>query len=487
MARRNANGEGSVFKRKDGRWESSIYLPTISGRTKRLRFYGKTRAEAYDKLIEAKTQVRRGIAMADKSWTVADYLDYWLEEVVRPTRRPKTYEVYEARVRLNLKPGLGHLALDRLSLTAVQTFMNQQLAAGHSVRKVHIMREVLSAALTRAQREELVSRNVARLVELEPYRRDEIRPWSADEAKKFLEAAQGDALCPAFTLLMLYGLRRGEVLGLRWQDIDFESAEIHVRQQLQRVGDTLYQGPLKTKAGRRDLPLLGFARDVLVAHQSRQETLRGAAGAEWAGAGNQQELVFTTKNGTPIEPRNFGRSFQRIYEQHNIRAIRVHDVRHTTATLLKNLGVPARDAQLILGHSQISTTQEIYQHDDMEGRRDSLGRIEALFMNVSEGGRSRQNSRKSETLPSTPTYTRLNTSVNHGWRGRIRTFDLLFQSSISYTSADRITSVLKVAKRRSRAWILGCVAVSAAVNNKPTDHGSWKTIHLCERPKGWSS
>lgn len=107
------------------------------------------------------------------------------------------------------------------------------------------------------------------------------------------------------------------------------------------------------------------------------------------------------------------------------------------ATLLKNLGVPARDAQLILGHSQISTTQEIYQHDDMEGRRDSLGKIEALFMSMSEGGRSRQNSRKGQTLSSTPTYTRLVTSVNHGWRGRIRTFDLLFQRQAPYRLATR--------------------------------------------------
>lgn len=365
MAGRRANGEGTIYRRKDGRYEAAAYFLTASGTRKRVRVYGKTRTNVHEKLIEVTARAFQGVRLPDRAWKLGDYLDYWLEQVVRPNRRLSTYERYELAVRLYLKPGLGRHPLTRISVATVQTFLNQHLSAGHSVRNVQIMREVLSSALTRAYREELITKNVARLVELPTWERRDIKPWTADEAKQFLTAAQGDPLYPAFVLLVLYGLRRGEVLGLRWCDVDLESHVLYIRQQVQRVGGELHQGPVKTRAGRRDLPLLGMVQAALAVQP--QACVR-------------EGLVFTTRSGQPIEPRNFVRSFQRICTRHDIRIIRVHDVRHTAATLLKNLGVPARDAQLILGHSDISITQQVYQHDDMDGRRDALGRVERLFL-----------------------------------------------------------------------------------------------------------
>src|SRR5205823_3695103 len=129
------------------------------------------------------------------------------------------------------------------------------LADGHSIRKVHIMREVLRSALSHAMHEELVARNVAKLVKLPPYEAQAINPWSIEEARHFLDIAQTDPLYPAFVLLVLYGLRLGEVMGLRWMDVDIADSSLHIRQQLQRISGALHQGPLKTRAGRRDLPL----------------------------------------------------------------------------------------------------------------------------------------------------------------------------------------------------------------------------------------
>jgi integrase len=278
-------------------------------------------------------------------------------------------------VRIHLAPALGKYELKRLSVPTVQAFLNGKLRDGRSVRNVQIMRQVLSAALSRAVREELISRNVARLVDLPAWEPDVVEPWSPVEALAFLQAATGDALHPAFVLLLLYGMRRGEVLGLRWQDIDFEAQIIHVRQQIHRSQGQLRIGPVKTKAGSRDLPLIGLARQALAARKEQQAADRMKLGSAWTDTG----LVFTTRTGRPIEPRNLVRSFVRIRDRHSIRKIRVHAIRHTTASLLKDLGVPPRDAQIILGHAHISTTQQIYTHVDEAARREALRRLNKLL------------------------------------------------------------------------------------------------------------
>ena len=172
-------------------------------------------------------------------------------------------------------------------------------------------------------------------------------------------------------LLLLYGLRRGEVLGLRWHDLDQEDGEIRIRQQIQRVDGELRIGPVKTTASRRDLPLLAPASEVLAIRSEAQAADRAELGRAWQDNG----LVFTTRTGRPVEPRNLVRSFHRICTTHGLRVIKVHHLRHTTATLLKNLGVPACDARLILGHSRLAVTQEIYTHEDRQAQHDALAKL----------------------------------------------------------------------------------------------------------------
>jgi integrase len=371
-ARRRVNGDGSLTKRADGRWMGRYYAWTSAGTRKRITIYGKTRQEAADKMREAQERNRQGIPVPDRTWKLAEWLDYWLEQVVTPNRRPATYRLYEMTVRLYLKPGLGASPLTRLSASRAQAYFTGQLAAGRSVRTVQVMRTVLLSALSRAMREELISRNVARLVELPSWERQPITPWTAAEARAFLDAAKDDPLYPAFVLLLVYGLRLGEVLGLRWHDVDEADNEIRVRQQVQRVKGELRLYPVKTAAGRRDLPLLlGLVVDALEIRRAAQAAHRAELGRAWQDTG----LIFSTKTGRPIEPRNLVRSFRRICAHSSLRLIKVHHLRHTTATLLKNLGVPARDAQLILGHSRLAVTLEIYTHEDRQAQRDALGRI----------------------------------------------------------------------------------------------------------------
>jgi integrase len=170
-------------------------------------------------------------------------------------------------------------------------------------------------------------------------------------------------------------MRRGEVLGLRWQDVDLDASRLRIRQQIGRVSGELRTGPVKTRAGNRDFPIPSQARSALLIRRQQQAADREAFGRAWQDSG----LVFTTRSGRPVEPRNLVRSFRRICDDNKVRMIKVHHLRHTTASLLKKLHVPPRDAQMILGHAHVSTTMQIYTHVDEEARDDALTGLDRLL------------------------------------------------------------------------------------------------------------
>jgi integrase len=443
MSGRRRTGEGSVYRRKDGRWEAAAYLPTASGKRRRVRVYGATRSDASAKLTIQLADVERGLPVPARSWTISAYLDYWLREVAPGKLRPGPLERYESVARVHLKPRVGAESLTRLSVTTLQEVFNQQLADGHSVRTVQMTRTVLSAALTRAMREDLVPRNVARLVSLPAWQRKDIVPWMASEAGRFLAAAQRERLYAAFLLLTLYGMRRGEMLGLRWSDIDWDQNHLHIRQQLQQVRGQIHLGPVKTNAGLRDLPLLTPVRDALRQHQAAS-----------VGVTTESDLVFLSDEGTPLWPRNFTRLFHRVREQAGLRRITIHHLRHTAATLLKNFGVPARDAQLILGHAHITTTLQLYQHGDVVAQQAALDRVgRALLVSAGDSGRSRQNQ------PSTAESVVTNASFQSGGSSGARTHDTLLKRPILLGERGSLTSVITQLRARTNTHILGYVAV----------------------------
>ncbi|MGH3343691.1 MAG: site-specific integrase [Carbonactinosporaceae bacterium] len=368
---RRSNGEGTIYRRKDGRYEVAVFVTTPDGRRVRKRAYGRTREQAHARYVELLDKARRGVPVADRTWKVGEYLDYWLEHVAPQAFRPATRALYETMTRLYLKPGLGKQRLERLTVANVQSFFNSRLRAGDSVRKVQVMRTALSSALTRATREELVTRNVARLTTLPEDTRKEVHPWSVEEARLFLASTRESPLHVGFVLLLFLGMRRGEVLGLRWHDVDSDAGELRIRQQLQRIDGQLVQGPVKSRAARRTLPLFGVVEEAVTEQSRRQAELRQAAGERWHETG----LVLTTRTGRPVEPRNFYRDFQLACDRTRIRRVPVHAMRHTCASLLKSLNVPPRDAMSILGHSRISVTLEVYTHADAAAQRAALTRI----------------------------------------------------------------------------------------------------------------
>jgi hypothetical protein len=248
-------------------------------------------------------------------------------------------------------------------------------------------------------------------------------------------------------------MRRGEVLGLRWKDLDLDRGTISIEQQLQRIGAELRVGPVKTSAGRRTLPVLARTRLGMLDHLARRVQHDSREATDLLAS---DELIFTSKLGTPVDPKNFVRSFHLICDKAGIRRITVHQLRHTAATLLKNLGVPARDAQLILGHAQVTTTQQLYQHGDIEGQSKAMEQVERQLLADSGSTRSGQNWWANEKSADQVDGFLQN---NLGGTSGARTHDTLLKSLSGLPSDALPTSVLQGFRTLTRAYKLGRVVV----------------------------
>lgn len=382
--RARANGEGSIYPYKNG-FAAYVWVDTPDGKCKRKYVYGKTREIVHDKWITLAAKAKQGV-MPTSTPTLAVYLDRWLTEVVRPGLKPKTADTYAMHVRLYLKPGLGSKKLDKLTVRDVRTWLNKLgdqcqcceqgkdaarpvprcCAKGQccrmvlSRRSVQDIRAVLRSALTNAQTEELISKNVAGLVKVRSVRKTRHEPWTVDQARKFLESARTskDPLYAAYVLVLVLGLRRGEALGLKRSSVDFDGSSLMVQDQVQRIAGRLVDDETKTEASTAPLPVPQICATALRLHLEAQdkEVEEGLRLKPPLG------YVFATFNGTAVDPRNFNRSFQRRCRLAGVPYIRLHDTRHTCGSLLAALDVHPRVAMQILRHSKIAVTMEIYTH-----------------------------------------------------------------------------------------------------------------------------
>ncbi|MEU4124275.1 site-specific integrase [Streptomyces virginiae] len=375
MARKkNPNGAGSIWQRPDGRYEARAYVPQPDGTRRRKTVYGKTWEECDTKRQELVRRDRQGIPTPTRSAKLSEWLPYWLETFVRQDRKKTTYAKYETHVRLYLIPHLGSKRLETLGVPDVRR-MVAAVTAQASAATAKESHRVLRSALTAANREELISRNVVMLVPAPRVVQRELKPWDLDETLTFLEASRRDPLYAAFVLAVALGLRRGEILGLRWSDIDLDRRTLTVRNQIQRVQKELYADTTKNRRS-RVIPLPRMCVAPLRWQRMRQVALQAAAkDKEW----EESDYVFTTRTGRPIEPRNISRSFERIGEGAGLPRIRLHDARHGCATLLFAAGVAPRVVMEILGHSQIAVTMNIYTHVADGGRREAMGHMDRLL------------------------------------------------------------------------------------------------------------
>lgn len=376
MARKRGNSEGSVFQRKDGRWCSVVDLGWENGRRKRKSFYGATRKEVAETLNKALRDRAQRLPVAVERQALGQFLEHWLEDTVRPARRPATFVSYSDTIKLHITPTLGRLPLSKVAPQHVQTLLNQKLNQGLSARYVTYIRAVLRIALNQARKWNLIVSNAAELVEPPRVERREIRPLAPAETRRLLDAVRGERLEALYSVALSLGLRRGEIMGFRWQDLDLEQGSLSVRQAVQRIrGQGMNFAPPKTERARRKVMLPVPLVSALRGHHIRQLEERLKAGSRW----RESDLVFASSVGTPLEPRNLDRHFKRMLERAGLPDMRFHDLRHSAASLLLAQNVNPRTVMEILGHSRISMTLDTYSHVMPAAMREAADKISAVL------------------------------------------------------------------------------------------------------------
>lgn len=399
--KRNPNGSGTISQRKDGRYQLRLFVDAPDGTRKRITIYGATWEEVDNERTRLKELQRRNIPVDVTTMTVRQYLERWLADVAKPSIRPTTYMSWEALVRLYMVPGIGRYKLKTLQAAHIRDWLNKSatrcqccaqkkdakrakprccakspaVCCGQvpSAGTLRTVLRVLRAALQDAVDDEILARNVAKQVKMPAGRIRKEKPWSDSEASRFLAAAREHRLFALWSVALAIGLRRGEALGLQWVDVDLEAGMVDIRQALYRIDGKLGLFEVKTESSEGTVPLPPKLLEILKLH--RRDQLADPVVSE----ANRLGLVFTSAKGTPLEPRNVNRAFTELVRKAGVRPIRLHDLRHSCATLLFAQGVDPATVQRILRHSSITTTTSIYMEVIERVQREAVAGMDSLF------------------------------------------------------------------------------------------------------------
>lgn len=353
-----AKGDG-ITKRADGRYMARYTVQTPDG-PKRKTIYGAKYKDVEKKLNEARGDAARGLVFDDGDLTLGKYLDRWLSDSVRGTVRTTTLERYAELVRLHIKPVVGSVKLKNLSPAHVQGLYRDRLDTGLSPATVHKIHVVLHKALKQAVRWNMVPRNVTEAVTPPRPAPDEIHPLDAAQVAALLSGASGDRLEALYVLAVTTGARQGELLALKWEDLDLERKILRIRRTLTRSKGTMTLGEPKTKKSRRTVPLTDRAVTALKIHRKLQLEER----MRLADLYKDRGLVFANEVGNITNPSNLRqRSFTKLLKLAGLPdTTRFHDLRHTCATLLLSRGQHPKLVQELLGHANIAITLDTYSH-----------------------------------------------------------------------------------------------------------------------------
>lgn len=384
--------------RKRGKsWSYVIEQPRGEDGKRRQRWVGgfQTERVADRALREALTKLERGEYVEPTTETVGDYLQQWFDSL-EPSLRPSTAAMYDTYLRGHVKPALGTRQLQRLSTAQVSSFYGKLLAEGNlsngptdgsdrppkglsptTVRHIHTL---LKRALGDAVRAGKLVRNPIDGVSAPRRRRAEMKTWSASEARAFLDFVADDRLYAVYVLALTTGLRRAELLGLRWRDISLDEGWLRVMQTVVSVKYKVIIGTPKTKAGRRSVALDPATVDVLREHRLRQLKERVALGL---GNVTADTLVFSKPDGEPLHPSLFTDAFDRHVRDACLPRIRLHDCRHTYATLALAAGVHPKVVQERLGHSSIAITLDLYSHTVPSLQEEAAAKVAGVIFRTS--------------------------------------------------------------------------------------------------------
>ena len=368
---RRGHGEGSITRRKDGRYQAALTLENH----KRKYFYGETRKEVQDKLNKALYEQKQGTLTTGPQMTLKVHLEKWLEQVCRLTMRANTYKAYRWAIRSHWIPALGHIKLQKLSIGDLQAFYAER-ARRMKPRTLVLMHSALSTALEDALKQGFIGRNVAKLIDLPSVERYEGQILTVEQAHMLLEVARGSRMDALLLVALTTGMREGELVALRWSDVDLEKGMLQVRHSLTWVSGLGYvENEPKSKAGRRKIMLPSVVVEALKEHQVRQEQARAKKGDRW----KEHGLVFSNTCGSFFNPGRVWFLFKKLLKKAGVPDVRFHDLRHGAATVLLAAGVDLKVVSALLGHSSVAITADIYAHVLPEMQQEAVKKMDDLY------------------------------------------------------------------------------------------------------------
>ena len=361
MAKRRSNGEGNIRKRKDGRWEGR-YTAGINPENGKQNFknvLGKTQAEVKEKLKKALADSQRLDLAKQGKYTVGTWMDAWFENVAKIKVRPSSHQTYRGSIDNHIKPNIGNIPLEKLTTMELQKLYRKLLTSGRverieaenqpkglSAKTVRNIHQVISSAMDLAVAQKIILENPTNACSLPRVEHKEMQTISAEQLQVFLEEAKRSGVYEMYYIELSTGLRRGELLGLKWEDIDMKQGIIQVRRQVSRIDGKIVEAPLKTKNSYRAVTISPQAVEVL--KEQKEKT--------------NDEYVFPSPNGGPISPDSVNNMLHRVLDRAGIPRVRFHDMRHTFATLALQNGVDIKTVSGMLGHFSAGFTLDTYAH-----------------------------------------------------------------------------------------------------------------------------
>jgi integrase len=420
MSSRNPNRASSVYFGGDGDWHGRVTVGyRDDGSVDRRHVRGKTKGEVVKKVRALERLRDQGrVQRAGQRWTVASWLEHWLENIAKPTLRLSSYAAYQTAVNKHLVPHVGRHRLDRLEPEHLERLYQQMILAGARPATAHQVHRTIRTALGEAVRRGHLSRNVAALAKPPRVQIESVQPYTIDEIRAILAAAEAHRNSARWAIALALGLRQGEVLGLRWSDVDLEQGLLRIRSTRMRpiyrhgCGDAcgrhagwcpsriLVNGELgatKSDAGRRVVGLPSALVQLLREHQIRQDHDRTAAGHLW----REGDWVFASPTGQALNPNSDYHRWKALLRAAGVRDGRLHDARHTAATVLLILGVPERTVMGVMGWSNTSMAAR-YQHVTDPIRREVAGRVDGLIWDRNRGNRKLTETKTETTTDSQP-------------------------------------------------------------------------------------
>ena len=362
MAKKRANGEGSIRKRKDGRWEGRYTAghDPATGKTIYKNVLGKTQTEVREKLKRAIEDSAKLDMSKVGQYTVGQWMDVWFENYAKIKVRPSSHQTYRGYIENHIKPNIGSIPLNKLTSLELQKLYKKLLGNGRverieskkqpkglSAKTVRNINQIICSALNLAIEQRLILTNPADACALPKLEHREMKTLPVEQLTSFLREAKESGVFEMYYIELATGLRRGELLGLKWSDIDLEHGSLRVQRQIARIDGEIVEAPLKTKNAYRTLPLSADAIDVLKTQKKK--------------CGNSQ-YVFPSPTGGPISPDSVLHMLHRVLKRAGLPKVRFHDLRHTFATLALQNGVDIQTVSGMLGHFSAGFTLDTYAH-----------------------------------------------------------------------------------------------------------------------------